>query len=83
MKPAFKNIYGRGSIVMLAAVAVPAMARPAMHVDFRNAGYRGGYQDNRHHWHHWSYRSDAVAYRSRYQQDYRDMNFREDYIRAK
>ena len=71
--------------LLTAAVAVPTIAQAAIHVDFGNVsvGYRDGYQDNRHQWHAWSHPSDAVAYRSHYKQNYRDMNFRDDHNRAK
>ena len=69
--------------LMTPAIVVPAVARPAVQIDFGNigVGYRDGYQDRRHYWHHWNHRSDAVAYRSRYQQNYRDMNYRDRHDR--
>ena len=72
-------------VLLVSAALVPAAARPIVQVDFGNVavGYRDGYQDNRHHWHHWNRRADAVAYRSHYQQNYRDMNFRDDRNRGR
>jgi hypothetical protein len=68
--------------LLTATLAVPAMA--AVHVDFGNVsvGYRDGYQDNHHRWHAWR-QSDAKAYRSHNQQNYRDMNHRDDHDRAR
>jgi hypothetical protein len=67
--------------LLAAAIAVPAAA--AVRVDFGNVsvGYRDGYQDSRHQYHSW-HRSDAKAYRSHNQQNYRDMNYRDDHNRA-
>jgi hypothetical protein len=77
MNKTFKNI-GRvcAFALMTAAIAVPTVVQAAVHVDFGNVsvGYRDGYQDNHHQWHRWSHRSDAVAYRSHNQQNYRDKN---------
>jgi hypothetical protein len=67
------------TLPLACAVAPPTAAKPAVRFDFDNVaiGYREDYQDKRHQWHHWTRRSDAVAYRSHYQQNYRDMNFRD------
>lgn len=86
MKQIIKAIPLACTVALLtSAAAIPAAARAAVNIDFGNVavGYRDGYQDNRHQWHHWNRRSDAVAYRSRYQQSYRDMNFRDDHNRVR
>lgn len=86
MKKAFKSFQRIFPIALLTAtIAVPAVAQAAVHVDFGNVavGYRDGYQDNHHQWHHWRHPSDAVTYRSHHQQNYRDMNFRDDHNRAR
>jgi hypothetical protein len=72
------------SFALLAAIAVPAAAQAAVVVDFGNVavGYRDGYQDNHHQYHRWSHKSDGAAYRSHNQQNYRDMNYRDDHNRA-
>ena len=83
MKRTFKNFQRIGMFALLAAaIAVPTMA--AVHVDFGNVsvGYRDGYQDNHHQYHSWR-QSDAKAYRSHSQQNYRDMNYRDDHNRAR
>ena len=82
MKSIFKTLPLACTFALLASTAVvPAVARPVVQFDFGNVavGYRDGYQDNRHQWHHWNRRSDAVSYRSHYQQNYRDMNYRDDH----
>jgi hypothetical protein len=70
------------AVALLASLA-PALARPAVAIDFGNVavGYRDGYRDNHQQWHRWHHRSDAMAYRSHYQQNYRDMNYRDDHDR--
>ena len=80
MNKTFKRVCALA--LLTATVAVPAVA--AVHIDFGNVavGYRDGYQDNHHQYHHWR-RSDAVTYRSHNQQNYRDMNYRDDHNRAK
>lgn len=86
MKKNFKNVRRICTFTLLTvAIAVPAVAQAAVHVNFGNVsvGYRDGYQDNHHQWHRWSHRSDAVAYRSHNKQNYRDMNFRDDHNRAR
>jgi hypothetical protein len=78
----FKTIPLACTLALLTSAAIiPASARPAVSIDFGNiaVGYRDGYQDNHHQWHRWNHRSDSVAYRSHYQQNYRDMNFRDDH----
>jgi hypothetical protein len=83
MNKTFKNFQRICSVALLsAAFAVPAMA--AVHVNFGNVsvGYRDGYQDNHHRWHHWR-QSDAAAYRNHSQQNYRDMNYRDDHNRGR
>jgi hypothetical protein len=78
MNRTFKSFQRICSLALLtAAITVPAIA--AVHVDFGNVsvGYRDGYQDNNHKWHHWR-QADAKAYRSHNQQNYRDMNYRDD-----
>jgi hypothetical protein len=74
-----------GALVLLTAIAIPVAAQAGIQVDFGNVavGYRDGYQDNHHRYHRWSHRSDAVAYRSHNQQNYRDMNYRDDHNRAR
>ena len=71
--------------LMTAAITVPTLAQAAVHMNFGNVsvGYRDGYQDNHHKWHRWSHPSDAAAYRSHNQQNFRDMNFRDDHNRAR
>ncbi len=84
MNKIIKTIPLACTVALLASAAVlPAVARPAVAIDFGNVavGYRDGYQDNHHQWHHWNHRADAMAYRSHYQQNYRDMNFRDDHNR--
>lgn len=86
MTKTFKNL-PRISVfaLLIATIAAPTVVQAAVHVNFANVsvGYRDGYQDNHHQWHRWSHKSDAVAYRSRNQQNYRDMNFRDDRNRGK
>ena len=82
MKDAFKTVPCICSFALLtASIAGPAAAEAAVRVDFGTVtvGYRDGYQNNHHQWHHWHHRSDVVAYRSNHQQNYRDMNFRDDH----
>jgi hypothetical protein len=82
MNRTFRNFQRICSFALLAAtIAVPAVA--AVHVDFGNVsvGYRDGYQDNHHQYHTW-HQSDAKAYRNHNQQNYRDMNYRDDHNRA-
>jgi hypothetical protein len=70
------------TVALLTSVAVvPAVARPGVSIDFGNVavGYRDGYRDNHRHWHRWNRGSDAANYRSHYQQNYRDMNYRDDH----
>ena len=86
MKNAFKTVQRVCSFALLTAtIAGPAVAEAAVRVDFGNVtvGYRDGYQDIHHQWHHWRNRSDAVAYRSHRQQNDRDMNFRDDHHRSR
>jgi hypothetical protein len=79
-----KNFQRIASFALLAAIAVPAVAQAAVVVDFGNVavGYRDGYQDNHHRYHRWSHKSDGAAYRSQNQQNYRDMNYRDDHNRG-
>jgi hypothetical protein len=81
MNKTFKNFQRICSFALLTAtIAVPAAA--AVHVNFGNVsvGYRDGYRDNHHQWHRWR-QSDAASYRSHNQQNYRDMNYRDDHNR--
>jgi hypothetical protein len=85
MNKTFKSFQRICSFALLTvAIAIPTMAQAAVHVNFGNisVGYRDGYQDNHHRYHRWSHPSDAVAYRSHNQQNYRDMNYRDDHNRA-
>ena len=67
----------------LTAVAAPAMARSSVSIDFGNIalGYRDGYYDNGHRYHHWD-RRKAEAYRTRYNDNYRDMRHNHDHNRS-
>ena len=84
MNKSFRNFQRIGAFALLAAIAVPVAAQAGIQVDFGNVavGYRDGYQDNHHQYHRWNRKSDAVAYRSHNQQNYRDMNYRDDHNRA-
>ena len=84
MNKIFRTIPLACAVALLASAAItPALARPVVAVDFGNVavGYRDGYRDNHQQWHRWHHRSDAMAYRSHYQQNYRDMNYRDDHNR--
>ena len=86
MKNAFETVQRICLFALLTAtIAGSAVAEAAVRLDFGSigVGYRDGYQDNHHQWHHWRHRSDAVAFRSHHQQNYRDMNFRDDHNRSR
>ena len=59
------------------------MARTGVTIDFGNVGvgYRDGYYDRGHRYHSW-HRSDAVAYRTKYHDNYRDMYHYRDHNRS-
>jgi hypothetical protein len=56
-------------------VAVPsALAGVGVSVDFGDVaiGYRDGYYDSGHHWHHWRHAHDYQAYGHAHPENYRD-----------
>lgn len=63
------------------AASVPAQARAAVVLDFGSigVGYRDGYLDQNRQYHRWANQRDAVTYRSRYHQNYRDINHDRDH----
>ncbi len=63
------------------AASVPAEARAAIVVDFGSIGigYRDGYLDQNRQYHRWASQHDAVTYRTKYHQNYRDMNHDRDH----
>ena len=63
------------------ASALPAVARPAVTVDFGNIaiGYRDGYRDQNHQYHRWAHPQDARTYRTQHAENYRDMNHDRDH----
>ena len=65
------------------ALTAPASARAVVGIDFGNVaiGYRDGYYDNGHRYHHWA-RADAAKYRGQYQDHYRDMAHTRDHNRG-
>jgi hypothetical protein len=70
-------------ILSSAAVSLPAAARAGVTIDFGNVGigYRDGYYDRGHQYHHWG-RNDATAYRTKYHDNYRDMAHNRDHNRG-
>ena len=70
-------------ILSSAAVSLPATARTGVTIDFGNVGigYRDGYYDRGHQYHRWG-RGDAVSYRAKYHDNYRDMNHGRDHNRG-
>ena len=63
------------------AASVPAEARAAVVLDFGSigVGYRDGYLDQNRQYHRWANQRDAVTYRTKYHQNYRDMNHDRDH----
>ena len=63
------------------AASVPAEARTAVVLDFGSigVGYRDGYLDQNRRYHRWANQRDAVTYRTKYHQNYRDMNHDRDH----
>jgi hypothetical protein len=61
-------------------VSVPAEARAAVVLDFGTVGvgYRDGYLDQNRQYHRWANQHDAVTFRTKYRQNYRDMNHDRD-----
>jgi len=69
------------TLVTLVPLASPAVARPAVTVDFGNIaiGYRDGYRDQNHQYHRWAHQQDARTYRTQHSENYRDMNHNRDH----
>jgi hypothetical protein len=70
-------------VVLPCTFTMPAAARAAVALDFGNiaVGYRDGYYDQGHRYHHWG-RSDAARYRGQYHDHYRDMSHTRDHNRG-
>ncbi|MGZ5920802.1 MAG: hypothetical protein ACXWLT_03455 [Rhizomicrobium sp.] len=69
--------------VLTTVHSTPASARAAVAIDFGNValGYRDGYYDQGHRYHHWA-RGDAARYRDQYHDHYRDMSHARDHHRS-
>ena len=70
-------------LVLPCTFTTPAAARAAVAIDFGNiaVGYRDGYYDQGHRYHHWG-RADATRYRGQYRDHYRDMAHTRDHDRG-
>jgi beta-galactosidase GanA len=62
------------------ALTPPAMAQVGVSINLGDValGYRDGYWDSHHHWHHWSHPDDYKTYSHAHPGNYHDYNHDRD-----